>query len=207
MSRVFFDVTVSLDGYLAGPNRGPDNPIGGRGPMLHAWLFSQRAFRQLLHLGDGGETGVDNQHVEETFQRIGANVMGKRMFEEGEHHWPEEAPFHSPVFVVTHEVRAPWVRKGGTTFYFVNDGLEEAVRRARGAAGSKDVRISGGANLIVQSLNAGLVDEFNLTVAPCFLGTGLRLFDGLDADRLWLELVDTLPSPRASHLRYTVRRK
>jgi dihydrofolate reductase len=124
------------------------------------------------------------------------------MFEAGERAWPEEAPFHTPVFVVTHEARAPWVRKGGTTFHFVNDGIEDALRRAREVRGGKDVRIAGGANLVLQYLNAGLVDELVLSVAPTFLGGGKRLFDGIDRSAVGLEIIEVLCSPKVTHLRY-----
>src|SRR5690348_5615841 len=133
---------------------------------LQKYVFQQRFFRENLKLGDGGETGRDNRILEETFNRTGASIMGKRMFEGGEHNWPEEAPFHTPVFVLTHEVRQPWERPGGTTFYFVNDGIESALQQAREAAGQRDVRIAGGADVIRQYLSAGLVDEFSLAVSP-----------------------------------------
>ena len=159
MSKVFVSMGISLDGYVAGPNRSLRNMGGDGWGSLHAWVFEQRVFRQKLKLGDGGETGADNRFLEAVFDRTGANVLGKRMFEEGERAWPEDPPFHAPVFVLTHEVRAPWERKGGTTFHFVNDGIETALRRAREAAGEKDVRISGGGATVLQYLNAGLVDE------------------------------------------------
>ena len=133
--------------------------------------------------------------------------MGKRMFDLGERSWPEEAPFHTPVFVVTHEARAPWVRKGGTTFHFVNDGIEDALRRAREVCGGNDVRIGGGANLVLQYLNAGLVDELALSVAPTFLGGGRRLFDGIDRSAVGLEIIEALGSPKVTHLRYAVKKK
>jgi dihydrofolate reductase len=133
--------------------------------------------------------------------------MCKRMFEAGERAWPEEAPFHTPVFVVTHEARAPWVRKGGTTFHFVNDGIEDALRRAREVCGGKDVRISGGANLVLQYLNAGVVDELVLSVAPTFLAGGKRLFDGIDRSAVGLEVIEALGSPKVTHLRYAVEKR
>lgn len=206
MSVVFVSVTMSLDGFIAGANRGPRNPLGDGGPRLHSWAFEQRAFRQSLGLGSGGETGRDNQIVEELFERIGANVMGKRMFEEGEANWPEEPPFHTAVFVLTHERRKPWKRRGGTTFYFVNDGIDSALRQAQDAAGGKDVRISGGADTIRQYLGAGRVEELQLQLAPRLLGDGLRLFDGLDATGLALDPVEVIPSAHVTHLRYAVKK-
>jgi dihydrofolate reductase len=207
MSKVFVSMGISLDGCVAEPNRSLEN-MGSDGWMeLHRWVFDQKVFRESLKLGDGGDTGPDNEYLSATFERIGVNIMGKRMFEEGERGWSEEAPFHTPVFVVTHEVREPWPRKGGTTFYFVNDGIEAALRRAREAAGGRDVRICGGAKLVQQYLNAGLVDELMLSVAPMLLGDGLRLFDGVDVKRVGLEIMSVLPSPKVTHLRYAVKQR
>jgi dihydrofolate reductase len=207
MSKVFVSMGMSLDGCVEGPNASLQNMGGDGWSDLHAWVFQQRTFRQKLKLGEGGETGSDNRFLEEIFDRTGVSIMGKRMFELGEVSWPEEAPFHTPVFVVTHEVRAPWVRKGGTTFHFVNDGIEDALRRAREVCGTKHVRISGGANLVLQYLNAGLVDELVLSVAPTFLGAGKRLFDGIDPSAVGLEIIDALASPNVTHLRYAVKKK
>ena len=211
MSKVFVSMGMSLDGYVEGPNASLEN-MGGNGWMdLHAWVFQQRTFRQRLKLGEGGETGPDNRFLEEIFDRTGVSIMGKRMFELGERAWPEEAPFHTPVFVVTHEARAPWERKGGTTFHFVNDAIEDVLRRARESlsrvARGKDVRIAGGANLVLQYLNAGLVDELVLSVPPTFLGGGKRLFDGIDRSAVGLENIEALCSPKVTHLRYAVKKK
>ena len=126
------------------------------------------------------------------------------MFDGGERFWPEEAPFHTPVFVVTHTERAPWQRPGGTTFHFVNDGIESALARARMASGGRDIRIGGGADLIQQYLNAGLVNEFTISIAPVILGDGTRLFDSIKFGKVSLEVIDTIPSPRVTHLRYAV---
>jgi dihydrofolate reductase len=171
---------------------------------LQAYVFEQRFFREMLKLGEGGETGADNHLLEETFTRTGASIMGKRMFDGGEHAWPEEAPFHTPVFVLTHERREPWERPGGTTFYFVNDGIESALEQARQAAGSRDVRIAGGANVIVQYLNAGLVAECHIALSPVLLGNGLRLFDGIDVENVKLNLQQAIPSSMVTHLRYAL---
>jgi dihydrofolate reductase len=197
---------MSLDGFIAGPNRGPKNPLGDRGLDLHAWAIRQKAWRQAHGLGSSGETGADNQLVEETLERTGAHVMGKRMFEEGEPNWDEEAPFHTAVFVLTHERRPPWKRRGGTTFYFVNDGVESALRQALDAAAGKDVRIAGGANAIGQYLTAGHLSELQIQIAPMLLGEGVRLLEGLDPARLALEIMETVASPLVTHLRYAVRR-
>ena len=133
--------------------------------------------------------------------------MGKQMFDAGEHAWPEEAPFHTPVFVLTHTERDPWERPGGTTFHFVNDGLGPAVDQAREAAGDRDVRIVGGGAAILEHLNAGLIDEFSIALSPVLFGAGIRLFEGVDAGRVALELVHAEPSPSVTHLTYAVRER
>jgi dihydrofolate reductase len=206
MSKVFVSMGMSLDGCIEGPNASVQNMGGDGWADLHAWVFPQRVFRQRLKLGEGGETGSDNRFLEQIFDRTGVSIMGKRMFELGEVSWPEEPPFHTPVFVVTHQSRAPWVRPGGTTFHFVSDGIDDALRRAREVCGGKDIRISGGANLVVQYLNAGVVDELVLSVTPTFLG-GKRLFEGLDRTAVGLEIIDVLTSPNVTHLRYAVKNR
>jgi uncharacterized protein YndB with AHSA1/START domain/dihydrofolate reductase len=209
MSKVFFSVTMSLDGFIAPEfmevGRPPDQWIN-EWMELQKYVFEQRFFRENLKLGDGGETGEDNRILEETFNRTGVSIMGKRMFDGGEMNWPEEAPFHTPVFVLTAEVRRPWERPGGTTFYFVNDGIESALRQAREVAGGKDIRIAGGAHTIVQYLNAGLVDEFSVAVSPVLFGAGVRLFEGVDKRAFSLAIVEAINSPMVTHLRYAVRR-
>ena len=217
--NVFFSVTMSLDGYMA-PESSPEDVEAMRRDertpgldrwsaqwgRLQSWILEQRFFRENLKLGTGGGEGRDNAILEETFQRTGASVMGKRMFELGEIGWPEEAPFHTPVYVLTHEVREPWPRPGGTTFHFVNDGIESALAQARDAAGDRDVRIAGGGDAILQYLNAGLIDEFTIALAPVFFGSGVSLFDGVDADRLTPEQVRVEPSERVTHLSYAPAR-
>ncbi len=212
MTKVFFLVSVSLDGYLTPPGMDLEHAAdpsyqdwGSQWGKLQSWILPLRSFRQRLQLGEGGETGVDDQLVEHAFQRTGASIMGKRMFDLGERMWPEEAPFHTPVFVLTSQVREPWVRPGGTTFVFVNDGLESALRQAQAAAGDRDVRIAGGADVLQQSLRAGLVDELTVATSPVLFGGGRRLFDGLGRD-VAVELVETIASPRVTHARYAVRR-
>ena len=205
MSKVFFDVAMSLDGYIAGPNRGPRNPLGDRGTTLHNWMFQTATFRRMIGLA-GGETGEDDAVVRAVFERAGADVMGRHMFEEGELGWPEEAPFHAPVFVLTHTAREPWPRKGGTTFYFVTDGMTSALEQAKTAARGKEVRISGGAQTIRQYLKAGLVDEFTLHVAPVILGAGVSLFDHMAHDDFKAEQAQVIPSRLATHITYRVAR-
>jgi dihydrofolate reductase len=207
--KVFFSVSMSLDGFIA-PGQQQD-PEPGRWMAqwmeLQAWAFPLRFFRENLKLGEGGEEGRDNDIARETHLRTGASVMGKRLFDLGEQAWPEEAPFHTPVFVVTHTERDPWERPGGTTFHFVNDGIEAALDRAREAAGDRDVRIAGGAATILQYVNAGLVDEFSIALSPVLFGSGIRLFEGVDAGRVDLVPVRAEPTQRVSHLTYAVRER
>jgi dihydrofolate reductase len=204
--KVFFSVSMSLDGFIA--------PVGNMGEPdwtaqwmeLHRWIFPLRFFRENLKFGEGGEEGRDNDIARETFERTGSSVMGKRMFDLGERAWPEEAPFHTPVFVLTHEKRDPWKRPGGTTFHFVNDGIEAALDQARAAAGERDVRIAGGGATITEHLNAGFIDEFSLALSPVVFGAGIRLFDGVDARRVALSPIRAEPTERVTHLTYAVRK-
>ena len=206
MSKVFVNVALSLDGYMAPDGMTMDRPEyknwGAKWGALMSWLLKQRYMRECLKFGPGGETGPVNDMVSHTMERTGANVMGKRMFEQGEVAWPEEAPFHTPVYVLTHEQREPWVRPGGTTFHFVNDGPERALEQARASADGRDVRISGGADVIQQYLNLGVVDELEIALAPVVFGGGRRLFENL-REPLPRFRIDTLvDSPDATHLRY-----
>src|SRR5215217_5071635 len=202
---VFFSVSMSLDGFIAPES--PEELMGQQWMELQQWVFPTRFFRENLAHGEGGEEGRDNDILVETFQRTGASVMGKRMFDAGEKMWPEEAPFHTPVFVVTHEERKPWERPGGTTFHFVDDGVESALDRAREAAGDRDVRIAGGGATILEYVNAGLIDEFSIALSPVLFGSGIRLFEGVDASRVALEPVRAEPSPKVTHLTYAVRER
>jgi dihydrofolate reductase len=217
---VFVSVTMSLDGFLAPDDvpfeevfspTGPSDPRGRRWMAqwaeLQAWVFPLRFFRENLGFGEGGEEGVDDDVVRATFERTGVSIMGRRMFDAGELSWPEDAPFHTPVFVVTHTAREPWERAGGTTFHFVTDGIESALDQARDAAGNRDIRIAGGAETIQQYLDAGLVDELSVTVSPVLFGSGIRLFDRLDADHLSLEQVRAVASDRVTHLTYRVGKR
>jgi dihydrofolate reductase len=204
MAKVFVDLGISLDGYIAGPNGGAKNPLGDNGLKIHEWMFNQKSFRD--HLGmQGGETNnKDNDIIENIFNRIGANIMGKKMFIEGEANWPENAPFHCPVYILTHQSREPWERPGGTTFYFTNENIESVLSKAKTAAGNKDVRISGGADAVRQYLNAGLVDELTLHVAPILLGKGVQLFEKIDNKKFSLEISEAISSPAVTHLFYNV---
>ncbi len=166
------------------------------------WIVNTQYFRENLKFGPGGDTGPVNDLVRSTTERIGANIMGKRMFDQGEITWPEEAPFHTPVYVLTNEKREPWVRPGGTTFYFINDGTAQALKLARESAGSRDIRIAGGADVIQQYLNLGAVDELEIALAPVFFGGGRRHFENLGEPGPQFRIDKVLDGPAATHLRY-----
>jgi dihydrofolate reductase len=218
--KVFFSVTMSLDGYIAPVDDGASEAMlngwsesdalkrwMAQWSDLQGWALATRFMRESLHFGEGGETGPDDDFLRGVFDRTGATIIGKRMFDAGEHSWPEDAPFHSSVFVVTHEVRESWKRLGGTTFHFVNDGIESALAQAREAAGDRDVRIGGGAETIVQFLNAGLVDEFLIALRPVLFGDGVSLFGGVDTSAVALDLVSSEATPSVTQLSYQVRRR
>jgi len=206
MSKTFIDVGISLDGYMAGDNRSPKNPMGGIAPALHNWMFVQKAFWETHDMeGKGEKDDADGELIREVFARTGAWIMGKKMFEEGELAWPEGL-FKAPVYVLTHERRQPWVQKNNTTFYFVNDGFASALAQAKAAAGNKDVRISGGADCIRQALNSGYVDELTIHIAPILIGSGLRLFDGVDRSKLRFNISRAIQSPAVTHITYAVSR-
>lgn len=208
MSRVFFSVAISLDGFIAGLNGSGKNPLGDGGLQLHQWAFRQKDFPGQLGLGKDGETGADNDMIKEVFNRIGSNIMGKHMFNEGEPNWPEDGPFHTAVYVLTHEQREPWERKGGQTFYFINDGIQSALEKAKRSAGGKDVRISGGAIALQQYLNAGLVDEFYLHQVPIVLRKGVRLFENIDKTKATFEQTRAVNvSKDVTHLHYKITNK
>ena len=210
MPKVFFDVASSLDNFIAPEGMDLEHwsdpnykQWGAQWGKLVSWLFAQKFFRDNLKLGGEGETGIDNQLLQETFSRTGVSIMGKRMFEAGEISWPEDAPFHTPVYVLTKQKRDPWERAGGTTFYFVNDGIESALSQARKAAGNRDVRIAGGANVIQQYLNAGLIDEFTVHYSPVFFDRGTPLFSGIRRD-LNTKIKKSIPSSHVTHVTYEV---
>jgi dihydrofolate reductase len=213
MGKVVAEISISLDGYVAGPSPSLEEPLGKGGEKLHEWAVRTKTFRE-LHGMEGGEVDADGELLAESVQAQGAVVMGRRMFSGGEGPWEDdpnatgwwgdEPPFHKPVFVVTHQEREPLVL-GETTFTFVTDGVSMAVEQARAvAAADRDVLVAGGAETIDEALAAGLVDELQLHVAPVLLGGGTRLFEGLGAERPRLELVSVRESPYASHLRYHV---
>lgn len=196
---------VSLDGFSAGPHASPQNPMGdGGGPKLHKWLFAQEAFRKNGGFGEGGETGKDNEIAKMKLFRAGAGIMGDNMFKEGEIAWPPNVPFHHHIFVLTTKQRDPVEYPGGTTFHFVTDGIESALKQAKEAAGGKDVQIHGGANTVQQYLNAGLVDEFMVDYAPVFLGKGsIALFENINPN-IKVKIVETVASQDVTHVTYAV---
>jgi dihydrofolate reductase len=212
MTKVRFNLSISLDGYAAGPDQGLENPLGVGGLHLHDWVFPLAAFRD-AHGGEGGEVNASTQIVEEMRADVGAVIMGRNMF--GGYPgpwrddppwtgwWDDDPPFHVPVFVITHHARAPLAMKGGTTFHFVTDGVESALAQARAVAGDKGIVIGGGASVARQYLAAGNVDEVNIALVPLLLGAGERLFDQLGS-QLRLEQVRVIDAPGVTHIKYRV---
>jgi dihydrofolate reductase len=213
MTKLKFDISMSLDGFVAGPNQTLEQPLGEGGERLHEWAFAARSWHE-QHGRSAGEAGVDSDVIEEGLRDTGATVMGRRMFSGGEGPWEDDPnadawwgddpPFHMPVFVLTHHAREPLVKDGGTTFTFVTDGIEAALEQARDAAGDKDVAVAGGANVVQQYLAAGLVDEFQVHVAPVLLGDGVRLFDAPGSAPVRVETIRVIESPTVTHLMYRV---
>ena len=215
MPRFFIDISMSLDGFVAGPNATLDEPLGVGGERLHDWVLRLASWRE-THGLDGGETGPDDELARARWARIGATVMGRRMFSGGAGAWEDDPnadawwgdnpPFHHPVFVLTHHPRETVVKEGGTTFYFVNDGIESALEQARAAAEDKDVALGGGGSVAQQYLRAGLLDELHIHVAPILLGGGVSLFGDLGPDAPGLKLTSVIESPFVTHLNYEVER-
>jgi dihydrofolate reductase len=213
MSRLRFNISMSLDGFIAGPNQSEENPLGLGGMGLHEWAFALEAWRK-RHGREGGEVNASTQVVEESLENVGSTVMGRNMFGGGggpwgedpwEGWWGDEPPFHMPVFVLTHHPREPLEKDGGTTFTFVSDGIESALEQAREAAGGRDVALAGGADVSQQYLRAGLVDEMQIHLVPLLLGDGSRLLDGIGTG-LQLECASVIEAPGVAHLTYrTVR--
>jgi len=210
--RLVLDISTSLDGFVAGPSPGLEHPLGVGGERLHEWAVATKAFRE-AHNREGGEENRDSEVLAEGIQKAGATIMGRRMFSGGQGPWAddpnadgwwgENPPFHHPVFVLTHHPRETVTKEGGTTFTFVTDGIEPAFEQARAAAGEKDIAIGGGADVAQQYLNAGLLDELQIHLAPVLLGDGTRLFEG-HAEYPELELTRVVDSPAVTHLRYRV---
>ena len=200
---------VSLDGFAAGPDQSLENPLGVRGPEIMEWFFPTRVFRATVLGQEGGETGVDNAMAEEGFKDIGAWILGRNMFgpirgpwpdESWRGWWGEEPSYHAPVYVLTHYPRPPLEMKGGTTFHFVTDGIQSALQQAKAAAKGRDVRIGGGAATIRQYLQARLIDEMHLAIAPVLLGSGENLFDGISLPQLGYRVTKHVAGEPATHV-------
>jgi dihydrofolate reductase len=211
MSRVTCQISMSLDGFVAGPNQSLENPIGEGGMRLHVWAFPTEGWRA-QHGEAGGEASVDSEVAAKWSDGVGAFVMGRKMFGGGDGPWDrswrgwwgEDPPYHAPVYVLTHQEREPLEMEGGTTFHFVTDGIESALASAREAAGDRDVAIAGGSSTVQQYLAAGHLDELHIHLVPIVLGAGERLLDGVGDPRL--EPVEVVPSPVVTHIRYRVVR-
>lgn len=200
--------SISIDGFGAGPRQDLENPLGVRGTELHSWFFPTEVF-QKMHGGSGGTTGVDNDVAAQSFENVGAWILGRNMFGPVRGPWPDDSwkgwwggspPYHTPVFVLTHHARSPLAMAGGTTFYFVTGGTESALKQAKDAAKGKDVRIGGGVSVIRQYLSAGQIDEMHLAVSPVLLGEGEHLFAGINLCQLGFAAVRTVAGENATHV-------
>jgi dihydrofolate reductase len=198
MALVTAQMSVSLDGFYSGPEH-----VDAGFHRVTRWVIAAYAWRQRQGFA-GGEQSVDSDLIDEMFQATGAYVMGRRMFDAGEVPWGETPPFRAPVFVVTHRARPPLVRKGGTTFNFVTDGVGSAIAQARAAADGRNVAVAGGGDLLRQVLAAGLLDELELHISPVLLGAGMRLFGALDHDAIELTPTRVIDTPDVTHVRYRV---
>ena len=201
MGKVVFEISMSLDGFIAGPNDRPGLGLGEGGERLHQWAYELASWRERHGLA-GGQTNRDAELLDEALRNTGASIVGRRMFDNAEG-WGENPPFEMPVFILTHQAREPLV-KGRTTFTFVTDGIESALAQARAAAGAKNVAIGGGANIAQQYLKAGLLDEIEIHLVPILLGDGIRLFDHLGDAQIELERIRVIDSPSVTHLRFRV---
>jgi dihydrofolate reductase len=209
MSSVTCQITMSLDGFVAGPNQTLENPLGEGGERLHDWAVATESWRE-QHGRPGGERSADSDVIEEVTRNVGTYIMGRKMFgggngawtEEWKGWWGEEPPFHAPVFVLTHHPRERLPMQGGTTFTFVTEGIESALAQAKEAAGGKDVAIAGGATAVQQYLAAGLLDELYLHVVPIVLGAGERLLENVGDPKL--EPVKVVHSPAVTHIKYRI---
>jgi dihydrofolate reductase len=207
MSKLKLNITMSIDGFVAGPNQSPENPLGTGGEALHNWLVTLKAFRE-RHGGEGGEINASTRFAEDILAGAGATIMGRNMFGGGPGPWDEswrgwwgdDPPYHHPVYVVTSHPREPLEMQGGTTFHFVTDGIESALEQARAAAGEQQVSLGGGASVAQQYLAAGLLDELVVSVVPILLGSGARLFENVENAKL--EQVESVAAPGVTHIRY-----
>ena len=214
MGNLRLNVTMSLDGFVAGPNQSEDEPLGVGGESLHAWLLSLAAFRE-THGEAGGEVNASTPIAEGFFENVGASIMGRNMFGGGSGpwgdnpwngYWGDDPPFHHPVFVLTHHAREPLELEGETTFHFVTDGIEAALEQAKAAANGKDVSLGGGAEVATQYVAAGLLDEMVISIVPLLLADGARLFAGLGDARPKLEQLRVVEAPGVTHIRYALAR-
>ncbi len=213
MAELRFEISMSLDGFIAGPNQSEEHPLGEGGMQLHEWVFNLAAWRE-RHGQDGGDVNASTKVIQESLENVGSTVMGRNMFGgEGswadkpwDGWWGEEPPFHTPVFVLTHHPREPLAKSAGTTFHFVTDGVESALNQAKEAAGGKDVALGGGADVAQQYLNAGLIDELQIHLIPVLLGEGARLFDELEPAKVGLECTRAIHAPGVTHIKYRVRK-
>jgi dihydrofolate reductase len=215
MTKLRFNITMSLDGYVAGPNQSVRHPLGEGGEQLHDWAFATQTFRA-IHEMEGGATGPDDEIAKEYFQNVGATILGRHMFGGGNGPWGdkpwngwwgENPPFHMPVFVLTHHARDSLVMQGGTTFHFVTEGIHAAFERAKEAARGKDITLGGGADVAQQYLNAGLIDEMEIHIVPVLLGDGTRLFDNTGGRQVGYECIRVINSPSVSHYKYRLRQE
>jgi dihydrofolate reductase len=200
--------SISIDGYGAGPRQDLDNPLGVRGFELHEWFQNTQVFKK-MHGQSGGKQDIDNDFAAQSFENVGAWILGRNMFgpvrgpwkdNSWNGWWGDNPPYHTPVFVLTHHVRSPLTMEGGTTFHFITDGLESALEKAKGAARGKDVRIGGGVSVIRQYLTAGQIDEMHLAVSPVLLGEGEQLFSGINLPRLGFKTIRTVCGENATHV-------
>ena len=200
--------SISIDGFGAGARQDLQNPLGVRGPEMCSWFFQTDVWKKMQGESGGGQ-GVDNQMAERAFENVGAWILGRNMFGPVRGPWPDESwkgwwgdepPYHVPVFVLTHHVRKPLAMQGGTTFYFVTDGAESALKRAREAAAGKDVRIGGGVSTIRQYLLAGQIDEMHLAMSPVLMGEGEHLFAGINLQQLGFRVAQSVAGENATHI-------
>jgi dihydrofolate reductase len=215
MSKLRCHISISADGFVAGPDQSEESPLGEGGLRLHDWAFSLAAWRE-SHGRPGGEVNESTRILEEAFENVGAGVMGRNMFgpagggdwgdEQWTGWWGEDPPYHNDVFILTHYARAPVEMEGGTTFHFVTDGIERALERAKESADGRDVRLWGGAQVVQQYLAAGLLDVLELHIVPVLLGDGARLFDNLGGSEIELEQVRAVAAPGVTHVKYRARR-
>ncbi|MBX4941879.1 dihydrofolate reductase family protein [Rhizobium binae] len=200
--------SVSVDGFGAGPEQSLNDPLGKRGPEMFQWFFHTRTFRAMMGKDDGSE-GIDQDYAARTMAGFGAFILGRNMFGPIRGEWPDDAwkgwwgpnpPYHAPTYILTHYPREPIVMEGGTTFHFITSGIEEALDKAKAAAGDKDVKIGGGVATVRQFLEAGLVDELHFAVAPVVLGKGEAMFSGIDLPALGFRVTEHVASEHATHI-------